>query len=274
MEKIFEKIADHFNNPEMADRILCVKVREDGWEKLEAASLLRHIRSKTKPSDADNNDAGTKICSESEGLCYNYVDITGPRCSVSLSGLGETKTEENENCENERLGTGIGSIDQGQRLKEDLKPKLAKSKKQESFSSTTHETFDERNKEVQFENDQLVKSNPIPSEKEKEKETGSVHDKSETVLCDKEMTTSSLMSKDNATEDMPPRESHDSMTSSDHDELLEGVLVGSKDEDDLSSTVIKKYEIHVHSFWLSLNSSFFRSLFYSSGMRETKDKQV
>lgn len=53
MEKLFDKIGDHFNNPEMSDRILVVKIRKDGWEKLEAA---RRVRSITKTNSQGGND--------------------------------------------------------------------------------------------------------------------------------------------------------------------------------------------------------------------------
>ncbi|KAK2572447.1 Kelch-like protein 24 [Acropora cervicornis] len=50
MDKLFEKIGDHFNNPEMSDRILVVKVRKDGWEKFEAALRVKNI---TKANSCD-----------------------------------------------------------------------------------------------------------------------------------------------------------------------------------------------------------------------------
>lgn len=282
MEKIFEKIADHFNNPEMADRVLCVKVRADGWEKLEAASLLRHIRSKTKPSVSDDNDAETKTGLENEELCSDFITVPSPKSAVLFSQAGEMKTQDKEKISETRT---VGPENSSNVL-ETLKPKLAKCKKQESFSCTKDETIGEQKKDGQqkspaslntkenLENDQLAKSDFTSSEKGKAKETVSVLDKSETVLCENEAT-KSLLSNHHTTENVSTRESNGIISSG--EEFLEGVLVdpvGSKVEDDLSSTVIKEYEIHVHSFWLSLNSSFFGSLFYSSGMKETKDNQV
>ena len=37
---------------------------------------------------------------------------------------------------------------------------------------------------------------------------------------------------------------------------------------------LRQHQIHVHSFWLSIQSPYFRSLFYSSGMKENQDKVV
>ena len=37
---------------------------------------------------------------------------------------------------------------------------------------------------------------------------------------------------------------------------------------------LRQHKIHVHSFWLSVQSPYFRSLFYSSGMKENYDKEV
>lgn len=40
----------------------------------------------------------------------------------------------------------------------------------------------------------------------------------------------------------------------------------------LANTLIREHQLCVHSFWLALNSSYFRSLLFSSGMKETKLK--
>lgn len=40
----------------------------------------------------------------------------------------------------------------------------------------------------------------------------------------------------------------------------------------LANTLIREHQMCVHSFWLALNSSYFRSLLFSSGMKETKLK--
>ena len=37
---------------------------------------------------------------------------------------------------------------------------------------------------------------------------------------------------------------------------------------------LRQHKIYVHSFWLSVQSQYFRSLFYSSGMKENHDKEV
>ena len=50
---LYGNLSDHFNNPEMSDRILVVKIRKDGWEKLEAA---RRVRSITKTNSQGGND--------------------------------------------------------------------------------------------------------------------------------------------------------------------------------------------------------------------------
>ena len=38
--------------------------------------------------------------------------------------------------------------------------------------------------------------------------------------------------------------------------------------------LLRQHKIYVHSFWLSVQSPFFRSLFYSSGMKESYEKEV
>ena len=37
---------------------------------------------------------------------------------------------------------------------------------------------------------------------------------------------------------------------------------------------LRQHQIHVHSFWLSIQSPYFRSLFYSSGMKENQNKVI
>jgi hypothetical protein len=37
---------------------------------------------------------------------------------------------------------------------------------------------------------------------------------------------------------------------------------------------LRQHKIYVHSFWLSVQSPYFRSLFYSSGMKENQDTEV
>ena len=37
---------------------------------------------------------------------------------------------------------------------------------------------------------------------------------------------------------------------------------------------LRQHKIYVHSFWLSVQSPYFRSLFYSSGMKENKEQEV
>ena len=51
-------------------------------------------------------------------------------------------------------------------------------------------------------------------------------------------------------------------------------IYASMTQQDVDSCVVCEHEIHVHSFWLALNSPYFRGLFFSSGMKETKDKKV
>lgn len=43
MEKFFEKIGDYFNNLEMFDCILVVKIWKDGWEKFEVVCWVWSI---------------------------------------------------------------------------------------------------------------------------------------------------------------------------------------------------------------------------------------
>ena len=42
----------------------------------------------------------------------------------------------------------------------------------------------------------------------------------------------------------------------------------------LPTVPLRQHKIYVHSFWLSVQSPFFRSLFYSSGMKESYEKEV
>ena len=99
MEKLFEKIGDHFNNPEMSDRILVVKIRTDGWEKLEAA---RRVKNMTKTSSDNNEDSSSPTNNKSGGNTNVRLEEKQPVTSDKGSDVPSSSVEE---------GNTFGNVD-------------------------------------------------------------------------------------------------------------------------------------------------------------------
>ena len=250
MDKIVEKIADHFNNPEMADRVLCVKIREDGWEKLEAASLLKHIRSQSKPSDIE--------------------DVEKQNSDTNCGTQSDTNCAPVETDKKKDSAYQIENINREKELK--VKVRRAKCKKQDHFLSRKQGQGLKQNSNTEKKIDDSL------STQSGSQEFISNSNKSEKDSENKEIESPVLSSvNENALESQSEQNSLATVFGCTHQIGVTDATATLKDtntSEDLNSTVIREHQIYVHSFWLSLNSSFFRSLFYSSGMKETKDKQV
>jgi hypothetical protein len=69
-----------------------------------------------------------------------------------------------------------------------------------------------------------------------------------------------------------PRQSEDLLT---NDPLSESAEKADKPVlNQIPERPLRQHKIYVHSFWLSIQSPYFRSLFHSSGMKENQEKEV
>lgn len=267
MEKLFDKIGDHFNNPEMSDRILVVKIRKDGWEKLEAA---RRVRSITKTdSQGANDDTISTISSnlqekpdkteENESAVNKEeqkfdTDESAPTAaddSFNLPSISDSRTVSSLSCD-----SGIGDASSSE-AKKNIKSK----KREESWI--------------------------VVEDQEQESETMMNLDSVSTHLLTREevdldVTFSKLLIADiryahkaGAIGLTAVNSVEEGASASCSSQSTENSVIRTSEEDlTLADTVIREHQLYVHSFWLALNSSYFRSLFFSSGMKETKVKKV
>ena len=231
MEKLFDKIGDHFNNTEMADRILVVKVRTDGWEQLEAAVRVRTSSAKLKlDSNGDDSEVGSEEDTKTPEKC-NKKDAESPTDKKT-----DSRSESNV------------SADSGIALEE---PKHATTSKRKI-------------------------------KKDADEVDASQGSDATATLCARGTEVSSV--EDEATDSTEPEAHKCANGDSTQRNCLSPGELGAEEkkcteshgvsECCLQSTVVSEYEIHVHSFWLALNSSYFRSLLFSSGMKETRCKKV
>ena len=273
MEKLFEKIGDHFNNPEMSDRILVVKIRTDGWEKLEAA---RRVKNMTKTSSDNNEDSSSPTNNKSEGNTNVRLEEKQPVTSdigsdVSSSTVEEGNTFGNVDSSNSRTVSSL-SCDSG--ISCDTLPSEAKrtvkSKKREDSLTVV-------------ENRESVSRDNLDAEKTSDSNDTSTNSTVSSPELDLDIAYTKLLLTDigyaNKAGAIGLTGATNSSLTSGENEVNKtaadnGVFKAREEDLALADTVIREHQLCVHSFWLALNSSYFRSLFFSSGMKETKVKKV
>ena len=273
MEKLFEKIGDHFNNPEMSDRILVVKIRTDGWEKLEAA---RRVKNMTKTSSDNNEDSSSPTNNKSEGNTNVMLEEKQPVTSdigsdVPSSTVEEGNTFGNVDSSNSRTVSSL-SCDSG--ISCDTLPSEAKrtvkSKKREDSLTVV-------------ENRESVSGDNLDAEKTSDSNDTSTNSTVSSPELDLDIAYNKLLLTDigyaNKAGAIGLTGATNSSLTSEENEVNKtaadnGVFKAREEDLALADTVIREHQLCVHSFWLALNSSYFRSLFFSSGMKETKVKKV
>lgn len=269
MEKLFDKIGDHFNNPEMSDRILVVKIRKDGWEKLEAAWRVRSITktnsqggndgtipetSNNQQEKPDNTEDNESIVSRAEqNHSADESTTTAADDSFNLPSISDSRTVSSLSCD-----SGIGDTSSSE-VKRTIKSK----KREDSWIVVEDQ---EQESETIMNSDSACKHLPTSTPSE----------------VDLDVTFSNLLIADiryahkaGAIGLTNIHSVEDGASASCFSQLTENGVIRTGEEDlTLADTVIREHQLYVHSFWLALNSSYFRSLFFSSGMKETKVKKV
>ena len=273
MEKLFEKIGDHFNNPEMSDRILVVKIRTDGWEKLEAA---RRVKNMTKTSSDNNEDSSSPTNDKSSGNTNVRLEEKQPVTSDRGSDVPNSCVEEgitfgNVDSSSSRTVSSL-SCDSGvscETLPSDAK-RTVKSKKREDSLTVV-------------ENRESVARDNLDAEKTSDSNDASTSSTVSSPELDLDIAYTKLLLTDIGYANKAGAigltgASNSSLTSGENEvnktAADNGVLKAREEDLVLADTVIREHQLCVHSFWLALNSSYFRSLFFSSGMKETKVKKV
>ena len=271
MEKLFEKIGDHFNNPEMSDRILVVKIRTDGWEKLEAA---RRVKNMTKTSSDNNEDSSSPTNNKSGGNTNVRLEEKQPVTSDKGSDVTSSSVEEGNTFGNVDSSRTVSSLscDSGigcETLPSEAK-RTVKSKKREDSLTVV-------------ENRESVARDNLDAEKTSDSNDASTSSTVSSPELDLDIAYTKLLLTDigyankagaigltgAANSSLTSGENEVNKTATDN-----GVLKAREEDLVLADTVIREHQLCVHSFWLALNSSYFRSLFFSSGMKETKVKKV
>ena len=273
MEKLFEKIGDHFNNPEMSDRILVVKIRTDGWEKLEAA---RRVKNMTKTSSDNNEDSSSPTNDKSAGNTNVRLEEKQPVTSDRGSDVPNSSVEEgitfgNMDSSSSRTVSSL-SCDSGvscETLPSEAK-RTVKSKKREDSLTVV-------------ENRESVARDNLDAEKTSDSNDASTSSTVSSPELDLDIAYTKLLLTDIGYANKAGAigltgASNSSLTSGENEvnktAADNGVLKAREEDLVLADTVIREHQLCVHSFWLALNSSYFRSLFFSSGMKETKVKKV
>ena len=273
MEKLFEKIGDHFNNPEMSDRILVVKIRTDGWEKLEAA---RRVKNMTKTSSDNNEDSSSPTNDKSGGNTNVRLEEKQPVTSDRGSDVPNSSVEEgitfgNMDSSSSRTVSSL-SCDSGvscETLPSEAK-RTVKSKKREDSLTVV-------------ENRESVARDNLDAEKTSDSNDASTSSTVSSPELDLDIAYTKLLLTDIGYANKAgaiglTSASNSSLTSGENEvnktAADNGVLKAREEDLVLADTVIREHQLCVHSFWLALNSSYFRSLFFSSGMKETKVKKV
>ena len=271
MEKLFEKIGDHFNNPEMSDRILVVKIRTDGWEKLEAA---RRVKNMTKTSSDNNEDSSSPTNNKSGGNTNVRLEEKQPVTSDKGSDVTSSSVEEGNTFGNVDSSRTVSSVscDSGigcETLPSEAK-RTVKSKKREDSLTVV-------------ENRESVARDNLDAEKTSDSNDASTSSTVSSPELDLDIAYTKLLLTDIGYANKAGAigltgASNSSLTSGENEvnktAADNGVLKAREEDLVLADTVIREHQLCVHSFWLALNSSYFRSLFFSSGMKETKVKKV
>ena len=271
MEKLFEKIGDHFNNPEMSDRILVVKIRTDGWEKLEAA---RRVKNMTKTSSDNNEDSSSPTNNKSGGNTNVRLEEKQPVTSDKGSDVPSSSVEEGNTFGNVDSSRTVSSLscDSGigcETLPSEAKRTVKSKKREDSL--------------IVVENKESVARDNLDVEKTSDSNDASTSSTLSSPELDLDIAYTKLLLTDigyankagaigltgAANSSLTSGENEVNKTATDS-----GVLKAREQDLVLADTVIREHQLCVHSFWLALNSSYFRSLFFSSGMKETKVKKV
>lgn len=273
MEKLFEKIGDHFNNPEMSDRILVVKIRTDGWEKLEAA---RRVKNMTKTSSDNNEDSSSPTNDKSAGNTNVRLEEKQPVTSDRGSDVPNSSVEE---------GITFGNVDSSSsRTVSSLSCDLGVSC--ETLPSEAKRTVKSKKREDSLtvvENRESVARDNLDAEKTSDSNDASTSSTVSSPELDLDIAYTKLLLTDIGYANKAGAigltgASNSSLTSGENEvnktAADNGVLKAREEDLVLADTVIREHQLCVHSFWLALNSSYFRSLFFSSGMKETKVKKV
>ena len=273
MEKLFEKIGDHFNNPEMSDRILVVKIRTDGWEKLEAA---RRVKNMTKTSSDNNEDSSSPTNDKSAGNTNVRLEEKQPVTSDRGSDVPNSCVEE---------GVTFGNVDSSSsRTVSSLSCDSGVSC--ETLPSEAKRTVKSKKREdslIVVENKESVARDNLDVEKTSDSNDASTSSTLSSPELDLDIAYTKLLLTDigyankagaigltgASNSNLTSGENEVNKTAADN-----GVLKAREEDLVLADTVIREHQLCVHSFWLALNSSYFRSLFFSSGMKETKVKKV
>lgn len=273
MEKLFEKIGDHFNNPEMSDRILVVKIRTDGWEKLEAA---RRVKNMTKTSSDNNEDSSSPTNDKSGGNTNVRLEEKQPVTSDRGSDVPNSSVEEgitfgNVDSSSSRTVSSL-SCDSGvscETLPSEAKRTVKSKKREDSLTAV--------------ENRESVARDNLDAEKTSDSNDASTSSTVSSPELDLDIAYTKLLLTDIGYANKAGAigltgASNSSLTSGENEvnktAADNGVLKAREEDLVLADTVIREHQLCVHSFWLALNSSYFRSLFFSSGMKETKVKKV
>ena len=273
MEKLFEKIGDHFNNPEMSDRILVVKIRTDGWEKLEAA---RRVKNMTKTSSDNNEDSSSPTNDKSAGNTNVRLEEKQPVTSDRGSDVPNSSVEEgitfgNVDSSSSRTVSSL-SCDSGvscETLPSEAKRTVKSKKREDSLTAV--------------ENRESVARDNLDAEKTSDSNDASTSSTVSSPELDLDIAYTKLLLTDIGYANKAGAigltgASNSSLTSGENEvnktAADNGVLKAREEDLVLADTVIREHQLCVHSFWLALNSSYFRSLFFSSGMKETKVKKV
>ena len=276
MEKLFEKIGDHFNNPEMSDRILVVKIRKDGWEKLEAARRVKCMAKTNSDGNEDNTSAATNNKpegkpsqpEESETVEVATVHKSSEE-SLSTSAATEDSIWDSRAVSSLSCDSGIG----GDTVASETKRTVKSKKREESFHVVDKEEILTVG----------ISDSDQPGVGDVDSNVASALNSSPSSDPDLNVAFTKLLITDiryaNKADAIGLTSASSSSFASVEDEACNratenSVLKTSEEDLAFADTVIREHQLCVHSFWLALNSSYFRSLFFSSGMKETKVKKV
>lgn len=271
MEKLFDKIGDHFNNPEMSDRILVVKIRKDGWEKLEAA---RRVRSITKINSQGGNDDTIPTISSNQQEKPDKTEENESAVSTEEQKFDADESATTAADDSFNPGFNLPSISDSRTVSS----LSCDSGIGDALSSETKRTIKSKKREESW---------IVVEDQEQESETMMNLDSASTHLptreeVDLDVTFSKLLIADiryahkaGAIGLTAINSGEDGASAFCSSQSTENSIIRTSEEDlTLADTVIREHQLYVHSFWLALNSSYFRSLFFSSGMKETKVKKV
>ncbi|XP_031563053.1 BTB/POZ domain-containing protein POB1-like [Actinia tenebrosa] len=260
-DRVLEKIGDHYNNPEMADRILVVKVRPQGWEMQEAAKLARNYINKDKGKsekmsniESTNESKTSTRKNDEKSLSKVSKDVLSEPVSGAIASASIVLSDSDVDVEivTSASDSSYSPVQEVYNSKAGTKRK--KNNSEDSIVIPEEILLDKDSKCPIDSSCEQGSDLPNPSEVSK---TEDVELKTENPVeeSDREIISQA-----------------DKKICVDIEEFLPIYTFAT--QQDVDSCVVCEHEIYVHSFWLALNSPYFRGLFFSSGMKETKDKKV